>query len=243
MYIHNTVEDIVINHLEEILSLKDNICKCEQCKTDMICYSLNRIKPMYVVSSRGIIHTENKKREHIQEEIDIYSTVVEAVEVVSNTRRHKVNNEYKNIEPGTSAVSTDFQSETGCFYNFPQIVGRVFDSSTLNPIMNAKISLRNEKDENLVIMFNKLWSNPISLVPQTNGTYTFWPKSIQAEKPKIQKDFHFYLQIEADNFQIICKFFFIRLISDEKISPFIKKENIFYINDIFLNPEGFEEEE
>lgn len=88
MEIHNIMEDVVIQYLEEILSLKDNICKCNQCKKDMICFSLNRIKPMYVSSSRGIIHTEINKREELQDEIDIYATVSEAIDVVSKTIRH-----------------------------------------------------------------------------------------------------------------------------------------------------------
>ena len=129
MYIHNTMEDIVLQYLEEILSLKKDICKCEQCKTDMACYALNKISPMYIVSSRGIIHTENKKREHIQEEVDIYAIVSEAIDIVANTRRHEVDDQYKNIELDLSKHAPKYRSDNDVFFNFPQVIGRIFDSS------------------------------------------------------------------------------------------------------------------
>ncbi|HOV14189.1 MAG TPA: late competence development ComFB family protein, partial [Spirochaetota bacterium] len=90
MDLHNLMEDVILQYLDEVLSLKkEEICKCEQCRLDMACYALNKIKPMYVVSSRGVIHTENKRRLNYQNEIDTYSIVTEAVDVVSKTRRHE----------------------------------------------------------------------------------------------------------------------------------------------------------
>jgi len=67
MEIHNTMEDVVLQYLDEIIELKQNICKCNNCRMDMACYALNKVKPMYVASARGIIHTENKKRRYIQD--------------------------------------------------------------------------------------------------------------------------------------------------------------------------------
>ena len=98
MNIHNTMEDIVLKYLNDILAEKEDTCTCEQCKLDMVSYALNRVRPMYVVSSRGIIHTENKKKKRIQEEIDVYSMVAEAIEVVSNARRHDIDLKNKALE-------------------------------------------------------------------------------------------------------------------------------------------------
>jgi competence protein ComFB len=237
------MEDVVLKYLNEILNQKSDTCKCEQCKTDMASYALNRIKPMYVVSSRGIIHTENIKREQKQEEIDVYSTVAEAVEVISNTRRHEHDDDdYDDLQVESGDMTPNYYSRSGCFYNFPQIVGRIFDSSSINQIKDATITLF-DGSGNTLSMFNKYWHNPFDVVSQTNGTYTFWPAPIPADRAGIQKDFQMYLAIDADGYITICKFFFIRLVSDNDLKKFIKKENIFYINDIFLNPEGAEKNE
>ena len=138
MYIHNNVEDLVSKYLDEILTSKDNICKCDQCKTDMACYALNRVKPMYVVSSRGIIHTENKRREDRQDEIDVFTTVSEAVDIVSNTRRHEVASDYK-YDIDENKIKIEDKIKHGCFFNFPQLIGRIFDSSNLAPVYDAEV--------------------------------------------------------------------------------------------------------
>jgi competence protein ComFB len=237
MDIHNTMEDIVLHYLEEILILKNDICKCEQCKTDMACYVLNKVKPMYVVSSRGIIHAENFKRNYIQEEIDIYSIVAQAVEVVSNKRRHEVEEKLKNEQNDFSNDELKYFSDSGNFYNFPQIVGRLFDSLTIRPIDDAQITLLKENDkDNVVPMFNKCWFNPAIIVPQMNGTYTFWPAPIPAEKADIQKDFYMNVEIVKEGYDKLCKYFFIRLISSNYLKKHIKKENIYYIDDLFITP-------
>ena len=234
MNIHNNIEDFVFKYLEEILASKENICKCEQCKTDMACYALNRVKPMYVVSSRGIIHTENRRREDRQDEIDVFTTISEAIDIVSNTRRHEVNSNYKyNIDE--NKIKPINKIGQGCFFNFPQLIGRVFDSSNLAPIYDAKIVLYDKMSENKIDMFNNLWENPVKLIPQMEGTYTFWPAPIPAKKSDIQKDFYMNISVIKKDYEPIIKFFFIRLVSLNEIITHITKENILYIDDIFIS--------
>ena len=36
MDLHNLMEDVILQYLDEILSQKDDICKCEQCRLDMV---------------------------------------------------------------------------------------------------------------------------------------------------------------------------------------------------------------
>ena len=63
MEVHNTVEDTVISKVDEIFHTleKDETgkqyCFCNQCRTDVICYVLNRIPPFYIVSNRGASRT------------------------------------------------------------------------------------------------------------------------------------------------------------------------------------------
>ena len=234
MDIHNNIEDLVFKYLDEILSSKVNICKCEQCKIDMACYALNRVKPMYVVSSRGIIHTENRRREDRQDEIDVFTTVSEAIDIVSNTRRHEVTSDYK-YSIDENKIKYNEKINQGCFYNFPQLIGRIFDSSNLAPIYDADIVLYDKMSENKIKMFNDLWENPVKLVPQMEGTYTFWPAPVPANKPNIQKDFYMNISVNKRDYEPVIKFFFIRLVSLNEVKTHIAKENILYIDDIFIS--------
>ena len=234
MDIHNNIEDMVFKYLDEILASKKNICKCDQCKTDMACYALNRIKPMYVVSSRGIIHTENKRREDRQEEIDVFTTVSEAIDIVSNTRRHEVNAEYK-YSINQDKLKSINNIDQGCFYNFPQFIGRIFNSSNLAPISDAEVTLYDKMTENRIQMFNNTWENPVNLVPQMEGTYSFWPAPIPAKKSDIQKDFYMNISVNKKDYEPVIKFFYIRLVSVNTVISHIAKENIIYIDDIFIS--------
>jgi competence protein ComFB len=234
MDIHNNIEDMVFKYLDEILESKEGVCKCEQCKTDMACYALNRIKPMYVVSSRGIIHTENKRREDRQEEIDVFTTVSEAIDIVSNTRRHEVNSAYKYDINQDKLKSADNLNQ-GCFFNFPQFIGRIFDSSNLSPIFDAEVILYDKMTENKINMFNNTWENPVKLVPQMEGTYSFWPAPVSAKKSGIQKDFYMNISVIKKDYEPVIKFFYIRLVSAKTVITHITKENIICIDDIFIS--------
>ena len=57
MKIQNIMEDYVTDKVNTMYDeLPDNsfvTCKCARCRSDVICYVLNRIPPKYVVSSKG----------------------------------------------------------------------------------------------------------------------------------------------------------------------------------------------
>lgn len=90
MQIHNYMEDIVSDTIEEILSRReDDICKCEQCKLDIMALALNQLKPKYVVTEKGRIYTKLAEVT-LQCKIDVTKEVARAVEqVVSNPRHSK----------------------------------------------------------------------------------------------------------------------------------------------------------
>ena len=60
MKIHNQMEDLVLNIVDEMFDSKDiqesDICTCGQCRLDVACFVLNRISPEYIISSRGLAH-------------------------------------------------------------------------------------------------------------------------------------------------------------------------------------------
>jgi len=50
--VRNLMEDMVERKFEKLLpSLK--CCTCDICRTDIMCYALNRLKPKYVATSQG----------------------------------------------------------------------------------------------------------------------------------------------------------------------------------------------
>jgi competence protein ComFB len=243
MALHNIMEDVVSQYLNDILKEKNDICNCEQCMEDMKCYALNKVKPMYVVSSRGVIHTENKKRLNYQDEIDVYSIVVEAVSIVSKTKRHDEKINLDGIVRSCEEEETKYTSKSGCFFNFPQIVGRILDSETLNAIDDVEVSLNYQEFDAPLKMFNNKWKNPLKMVSQMEGVFTFWPAPEPSEKNGIQKEYQLNLKISKPGYETIRRFIQLRIISVNELNSFVKTENIYYLDDIYLYPEGLGEEE
>ncbi|MFN3411747.1 MAG: late competence development ComFB family protein, partial [Exilispira sp.] len=169
MKIKNTLEDLVYNLAESIIaSYNDNIPKNSKFKLDVICYVLNRILPEYLVSYRGLIYEEIKFKYDSQKVTDIISLIYEAIRTIKNRRKEEslidVNEE---IEWGFSPIeSKDY------FYNFPQIIGQVFNSSNFEPVDDATVLLVDEKN-NKVEMASSLWKNPLETSLKTNGIFTF----------------------------------------------------------------------
>ena len=52
LIVKNIMEDMVERKLENMLP-QLNVCTCEICRTDILCYALNRLKPKYVATSQG----------------------------------------------------------------------------------------------------------------------------------------------------------------------------------------------
>ena len=233
MNLHNIMEDIVLKYLDEMIKLKKDICNCEQCKNDILCYTLNRINPMYIVSSRGIIHTENRQRYHFQDEIDILTTLNEAIEIVSNKRRHEIIDDNILLNKKIKLnISDELKNEN--HFNFPQIVGRIIDSTNMTPVNEVQLTLYDETGKNKIRMFDDNWQNPETVISEMKGTYVFWPAPVKTYKAGIQKDFQMSLAVKKDNYEPISKFLYIRTVSSKGIIDHISKESIYYIDDVYI---------
>lgn len=73
--------------LDEVLSEREDICKCESCRHDMACMAVNRLKNNYAVTEPGRIYTKVKMLSQ-QNRTDVLTEVLKAVEVVSKNPRH-----------------------------------------------------------------------------------------------------------------------------------------------------------
>ncbi len=87
MELHNYMEDAVKENLERLLSERDDLCKCEKCKLDIMALALNKLPSKYVVTSKGRIYTRLSELE-LQRKADIVKELTKAIEIVKNNPQH-----------------------------------------------------------------------------------------------------------------------------------------------------------
>jgi len=87
MEIHNYMEEAVKDVLENILSQREDLCKCDRCKLDMTAWALNRLPSKYVATQKGRVYTKLEEI-NVQFKTDIIKEVARAVEYVKNNPRH-----------------------------------------------------------------------------------------------------------------------------------------------------------
>ena len=87
MKFHNYMEDVAWDALEKILSGRDDICKCDRCKWDLVALTLNKFPPKYVVTQKGGVYTRLAELE-LQFKVDIVRELAVAMEVVRAKPNH-----------------------------------------------------------------------------------------------------------------------------------------------------------
>jgi competence protein ComFB len=225
MEIYNLMEDYVKHAIKVLLDDKEGICKCEQCRMDMVCYCLNKTKPRYVISSRGFVHTRNEKRENMQMNIDILALGQEAVDVISSMPRHEQKIKTDNVE---------VKKEIGkSYFFFPVFVGRVVDEE-FQALSNAKVTLTFADSGEKAEMIGDYWKNPTTLVPAMDGTFSFHALPLPADEINIKKKFKFCLEIEKEGYETACKYFEIDIISSISSRELDIAANFHQIEDAIL---------
>ncbi|MDR2103017.1 MAG: late competence development ComFB family protein [Treponema sp.] len=238
MEIHNTVEDLVFAEVDEIFNSieksgnPDHICTCQQCRIDTACFVLNRTKPRYIVSNRGVARTETEPFAQQQKEADIITLIYEGMRQVNHNQRPFFNHK---DNAGNTAV---FKKPV---FNVPTIIGRLFNGLNFAPMADIIIELYREGK--LVEMKDQNWQNPYHLVSNIEGTYTFWPAPIPAETAGIHKVFEFAIQIEAPGFEKVHHVFNIPVLSELKAVGSFSLGRTFKLPDLFMFPPGGEDED
>lgn len=87
MEIRNFMEDMVKNTLEELLADKEDMCKCEKCRLDIMAIALNNIKPRYVVTVKGRVYAKLSELE-IQFRADVIRELAKAISMVKGKPQH-----------------------------------------------------------------------------------------------------------------------------------------------------------
>jgi competence protein ComFB len=238
MELHNTTEDLVLARVTDVFDNiekgdnPDKLCACNQCRMDTACYVLNRVTPHYIVSNRGVARAEQETIEKQQQDVDIVSLVYEGIRRVNHNLRPTANHGAQSAE--TASASTPV-------FNIPTILGRIFDGSNFAPISGVKVELFRNGD--LVIMKDANWQNPCILVPNTEGSFSFWPNPIPADDSNIHKVFEFNVKIESNEFESLNHFFKIPVISDSQAASSFSLVRTVKLPDLYLFPPGNEDDD
>ena len=227
MNVHNLMEDLVIQNVDIMYDQVKEAnaawltCDCENCRLDTVSYVLNRIPPKYIVSGRGVTHaseTLNNK----QFMADVNALILEGMRTVSSTKRPFHSNDRKDC----SVVADNKPS-----FNFPTFTGTILDGLNFEPITGAIVTIK--MDGKPVEMIDKTCKS-------TKGTFSFWAKSIPAEKEGEQKRFVFTFEISAQGYVSTVYNIGVPVISESSSRKEIDSTYFLKLKDFILFKEGIE---
>ncbi|PKL07368.1 MAG: competence protein ComFB [Spirochaetae bacterium HGW-Spirochaetae-7] len=230
MDIHNLMEDVVLDTVNELFDAKvqgDSAawCTCRQCRMDVACFVLNRLKPEYVLSGRGVAYSEIDYGEKLQRGADVASLVKEGWARINAAPRpnhsHRSGDECQDVPVGP-------------VFNVRPIMGRLFNGSTFEPIIDANISLVDETG--LVKMMDSNWPNPYPLAKNTNGTFTFWPFPVTSARIGESRRFSFTIVASPEGYEDLSHFEELEEVSDPAPICQFSLQTVHRLRDLYVFP-------
>ena len=234
MELHNTVEDTVITRVNEIFEAlvngenKSHYCTCNHCRMDIICYVLNRMKPHYIVSNRGASRVQQESIEKQQQIADITALIHEGFRQVNHNQRPNFSH-----KPGANGLGSNPEHP---IYNIPTIMGRLFNGNNFAPISDVEVELF--WNGALVAMKDGNWQNPCHVVPNTEGTFSFWPVIVKASKANETRVFEYSLQVITPEFETLTHFFKIPVTSEIHEAGSFTLARTYKLPDLYMFPPG-----
>ena len=234
MELHNTVEDTIISKVNEVFEdIKEeknpgNLCLCDQCRMDTICYALNRTPPHYIVSNRGVARVQWETIKRQQHEADITTLIYEGLKRVNHNQR-------PHFAPPSEEDALN-QDEALPVFNIPTIIGRLFNGNNFAPLSGIDVELL--RNGMLVPMKDRNWQNPCRIVPNTEGTFTFWPAAVAASQVNDHEIFEYSLRVFAPEYDTLVRFFKIPVSSETQASGSFTLERTFKLPDLYMFPPG-----
>lgn len=238
MDIHNVNEDLVYNTVQKIFDEIQNngnsegFCLCYQCRTDTVCFTLNRIEPHYIVSNRGFTRIDSSSINSQQMEADVTSLIYKGLRLVNHNQRPTASHDVVSHHPHRINQP---------LFDIPTIAGRIFNGISFEPIIGVDVELYCEGE--LIKMRNNNWQNPYRMVPSTPGAYSFWPIPIITETPDVSKEFQFSLKVKSPDYEPLNHFFKLSSISKFHTSSSYVLNRTFKLPDLYIFPPGNEEED
>lgn len=234
MNIHNLMEEYVAYRVNSLYNSLMTVrpawltCGCTNCRLDTICYVLNKLPPRYIVSSRGVVHT-SQMLEESQMRADVDALAMEGMRLISAAQRPYHKNQAK--EPDAAAENGGTPAPA---FHFPVFMGSVYNGITFEPLSDASIAL--VLDDRDVEMTDPSWQNPTYTYKSTKGAYSFWPKSIPAEKAGINRSYRFTVEASAQGFDSTVCSFEVTVVSEIKRQEAAATSFSLKIQDMFLFP-------
>jgi len=231
MNVHNVNEQIVFDKVNAIFDFiekngnPEKVCVCDQCRTDVICYTLNRIEPCYVVSRHGFAWAELDSLEKQQKEVDIVALAYEGIRQIHESKRHSCECNTENYDYlGLQVVA----------FHIPVISGRLLNGLNFAPMENIEIGLFQQN--NLVPMLDNNWENPYHLIDHTSGVFTFRPKPLPTEGIDVQRKMSFAIKVEKAGFESLYHGFEVSVTSRRNHSKTFFQESIMRLPDLYMFP-------
>jgi competence protein ComFB len=207
-------------------------CTCEQCKVDVVCYALNRAKPEYIVSSRGLAYSEKEGLDKVQRQADLVSLVKEGWGKVSHYPRPTSDH----VAGNSRKVELE-----GPVFNFPTIMGRVLDGRTFAPIGEGTVHLLADGAKSEMVDPN--WQNPFVLSGATGGTYIFWPRAVAASPEAGGRKVSFEVRVDVPGLESLSHYIEIGIAPERSVRLDFSLQRIAKVPDLYLFPEGQPEDD
>ena len=228
MDIHNLMEDLVVKTVDELFDAEakgstGTWCTCRQCRMDVACFVLNRLKPEYVLSGRGVAYSETDYGEKLQRGADVASLVKEGWAKINAAPR-----------PNHSGRSGDECRDVpaGPVFNIRPIMGRLFNGATFEPLIDAKVSLIDENG--LVKMMDSNWTNPYPLAKNTVGTFTFWPFPVPSGAPGERRTFAFTITAHPEGFEELSHYIELEAVSEAAPICQFSMQSVHRLQDLYV---------
>ena len=232
MQIHNIMEDVVIETVNDMFDMKKEalpVANCYQCRLDVACYVLNRMSPEYIISGRGLVHMQSNYNKRLQKSADLVALVKEGMEKVLQNQRpyyHTPQTDNKDIRPP--------------LFNFPAIVGRILHGTTFEPIANIAVTLYMEGKK--APMIDSTWSNPYYVVESIQGGFTFLPRPVKADQLGQKKEFAFEVRVDEADYEPINHFFTLEAESSDTLLDTFCMDRTYKTQDLYLFKPGESDE-
>jgi competence protein ComFB len=233
MTVHNYAEENVLKAVAEIFEAeaakpKRRFCTCDFCRTDVACYVLNRVPPLYQTSGRGLAHRDIDYQEKLQREADLVALVYRGIERITETKR-------PHGYEGANGERFEEQAPEGHFFNYPQILGRLFNSAKFEPVSEVEVRLLAD-DGSEMRMTDPRWINPYMISSNTPGIFSFWPMPEKAASSGMHKTSELKIAVDAPGFEQLRHYFTVTLVSVEGYLRYPSGNLGVTLPDLFLVP-------
>jgi len=190
---------------------------------DVACFVLNRLKPEYVLSGRGVAYSETDYGEKLQRGADVASLVKEGWARINAAPR-----------PNHDCMREDECKDvpSGPVFNVRPIMGRLFNGGTFEPIIDAQVSLAD--DGGLVKMMDSNWTNPYPLAKNTNGMFTFWPFPVPCKKVGERRRFAYTITAEPEGFEAFSHYMEFEVVSEAKALCQFSMQTAHRLQDLYV---------